>query len=310
MKMQMEDVAPRLRDALKAVPSMPMQSWLFRTISPHLMKLRPSPPMDGVKLSVPGKGAPAMRLFVPEERRSQAALLWIHGGGYIIGIAKLDDAICAQICRELGIVVASAEYRLAPRHPFPAPLDDCHAVWRWLHENVDELGIDPARVAIGGISAGGGLAAALVQRVHDEEGAGAAAQLLFAPMLDDRTASRRDLDAIGHFVWDNSFNHFGWSSYLGREPGASSLPDYASPARRKDLTGLPPAWIGVGSIELFREEDEVYAERLKAAGCDVRVEIVEGAPHGFEAWGARTDVGREYLQEARNWLAGKLAQAG
>jgi acetyl esterase/lipase len=307
MKMQIEDVAPDLWDALKAMPTLPLRSRLFRAVSPLLMSLRPAPRLEGVKRVKPRGGAPGLRLFVPERRKSNAALLWIHGGGYVIGVAKLDDALCAQVCRELGIVVASAEYRLAPRHPFPAPLDDCHAVWRWMLENAGDLGIEPARIAIGGMSAGGGLAAGLVQRVHDEEGPDAAAQWLLAPMLDDRTAARRELDEIGHLIWDNSLNHFGWSSYLDMEPGAPKVPDYAAPARRENLQGLPPAWIGFGSIELFRQEDESYAERLKSAGCDVRVEIVEGAPHGFEAWGAQTGIGREYLQKARNWLADRLA---
>lgn len=301
-----DEVAPGLKDALRAMPSIPLRSRLFRAISPLLMSLRSSPREEDVTLSVPRGDAPKMRLFVPDQRKSDAALLWIHGGGYIIGVAKLDDALCAQVCRELGIVVASAEYRLAPRHPFPAPLDDCHAVWRWLHENSAILGIDPARIAIGGMSAGGGLAAALVQRVHDEEGHGAAAQWLMAPMLDDRTAARRELDEISHFVWDNQLNAFGWKAYLGRGPGCPDLPPYSAPGRREDVSGLPPTWIGVGSIELFHDEDADYADGLKSAGCDVTLEVVDGAPHGFEAWGAGTEIGRAHLQKARNWLANKL----
>lgn len=305
--MQLEDVDAGLRDALLAMPNIPLRSRLFRAISPLLMKLRRTPPQEGVTMTVPVKGNGGMRLFVPDTRKSDGALLWIHGGGYVIGVAKLDDALCAQVARELGIVVASAEYRLAPRHPFPAPLEDCHAVWRWLQANAGGLGIDPGKVAIGGMSAGGGLAAALVQRVHDEEGPGACAQWLLAPMLDDRTAANRDLDEEGHFIWDNGLNHLGWKSYLGREPGAAELPDYAAPARRNDLSGFPPAWIGVGSIELFHDEDVAYAKRLAEAGCDVALEIVEGAPHGFEAWGAGTPISMSHLAKGRGWLAQYVA---
>ena len=173
-RMELEKVAPGLRKAVKAVPALPMRSGLIRAISSLLMKLRPTPSFEEVWLSVPRKGAPGLRLFVPEHQRSNTALLWIHGGGYVIGVAKMDDQLCAHVCRELGIIVASAEYRLAPRHPFPAPLDDCYAAWRWLQDNAAGLEIDPARIAIGGMSAGGGQAAALIQRVHDEDGPGAA----------------------------------------------------------------------------------------------------------------------------------------
>ena len=303
MKMTMDDVEPGLRDALETMPNVPIRSAFFRAISPLLMKMRSTGPHEGVQVSVPVRGNGGMRLFTPETRKSDGALLWIHGGGYVLGVAKLDDDFCAQVARELGIVVASVEYRLAPRHPFPAPLEDCHAVWRWLQDNAAGLGIDPGKIAIGGLSAGGGLAAGLVQRVHDDPGQGPVAQWLLAPMIDDRTAARRDLDATEHFVWDNSFNWFGWQSYLGKEPGSPDLPEYASPARRASLAGLPPAWIGVGSIELFRDEDVDYARRLGAAGVDVTLEIVEGAPHGFEAWGANTQIGAAHLRKGREWLS-------
>ena len=302
---QQEAIAPELRAPLAKLPSLPLRSALFRRLTTGLMKLRRPPSLPGVSITV--HKAPALRLYRPAVPRSDAALLWIHGGGYIIGTASIDDAFCASIARELGIVVVSAEYRLAPRHPFPAPLDDCHAAWRWLRDGAAELGIDPARVAIGGMSAGGGLAAALVQRVCDEAGAGPVAQLLMAPMLDDRTAAIRSLDALAHPVWDNALNRFGWEAYLSTRPGAAVLPPYASPARREELAGLPPAWIGVGAIELFHDEDVAYARRLEAAGVPVTLEIVPGAPHGFEAWGRETAIGRAHLAKATNWLSEALA---
>jgi acetyl esterase/lipase len=298
-------IDPDLSAALAKLPSPPLRSAWFRTLAPYLMKLQRRPEMPGVTLEV-RKNAPAARIYRPASARSRGALLWIHGGGYVIGAASVDDALCAQIAHELGILVVSAEYRLAPRHRYPAALDDCHAVWRWLVDQAPALSIDPALIVIGGMSAGGGLAAALAQRVCDESGPAPAAQLLMAPMLDDRTAAHRHLDDLRHPVWDNSLNRFGWQSYLGREPGAVEVPSYAAPARREDLSGLPPAWIGVGAIELFHDEDVAYAQRLEAAGVPVTLEVVPGAPHGFEAWGRGTTVSQAHIANAIRWLGERI----
>ena len=269
------------------------------------MKLRRAPVLPNVSLQACRR--PARRIYRPRLQRSNGALLWIHGGGYIIGNAAIDDALCGEIASNLGIVVVSADYRLAPRHRYPAALDDCHAVWLALLSEADALGVDPQRIVIGGMSAGGGLAAALVQRIIDEERARPIGQLLFAPMLDDRTAARRELDAAAHPVWDNGLNHLGWKSYLGKAPGVSEMPRYAVPARRADLSGLPPAWIGVGSIELFHDEDVDYASRLEAAGVPVSLEVVSGAPHGFEAWARDTPTGRAHIDKAIRWLGETIA---
>lgn len=300
-----ETIDPDLRPALAKLPNVPMRSAWFRAIAPYLMKLQRRPAMPGVSLDV-RRAAPACRIYRPHAVRSDGALLWIHGGGYVIGAASVDDALCAQIAEALGAIVVSAEYRLAPRHRYPAALDDCHAVWRWMLAEATVLGIDKRRMAIAGMSAGGGLAAALVQRVCDEEGPEPAAQVLMAPMLDDRTAAHRQLDSLDHPVWDNTLNRFGWRSYLGREPGAVEVSSHAAPARREDLSGLPPAWIGVGSIELFHDEDVAYAGRLEAAGVPVTLEIVPGAPHGFEAWGRETAISQRYIAAAIRWLGERI----
>jgi acetyl esterase/lipase len=241
------------------------------------------------------------RVYRPSHQRTNACLIWIHGGGLITGTAKLDDRFCAGTAATVGITIVSVDYRLAPKNPFPAPLDDCHAVWRWARENHASLGVDPDRIVVGGQSAGGGLAAALTQRLHDE-GHTPIAQWLFCPMLDDRTASRRELDDLHHWVWDNAANRFGWASYLGHEPGPTTVPDYASPARRASLTGLPPTWMYVSDIELFHQEDTDYAQRLKDAGVNVTLDIVTGAPHGFEAWAPSTQPAIDLLRRARQWL--------
>jgi acetyl esterase/lipase len=243
-----------------------------------------------------------VRLYRPATRRSPAALFWIHGGGLVIGRAVQDDHLCLLTARELGILVVSVEYRLAPEHPFPAALDDCFGAWRWLQHEADRLEVDPTRLAVGGESAGGGLAASLVQRIHDSDAVPVIAQWLFCPMLDDRTAACTDLDHVNHFVWNNQMNRFGWRAYLGVEPGAASVPEYAVPARRQDLRGLPRTWIGAGDIELFYEEDCAYAERLRDVGVDLTLDIVPGAPHGFEAWASNTTLSKAFIGRAQAWL--------
>ncbi len=308
-------VAPELRKETRimSVP-LPFGSAWGRALLRRLFALVPEVKQDAVRIDTPTGTPVPLRVYTPWERkgdeRDSGALLWIHGGGYIIGGVKQDDSFCIAAAQELGIVVVSVGYRLAPEHSFPLPLDDCHAAWTWMEKQAVALGIDPARIAIGGQSAGGGLAAALVQRVHDEGGPQPVAQWLFCPMIDDRTAARTDLDAIGHRLWNNCNNRTGWHAYLGQEPGASDWPPYAAPARMADVSGLPPAWIGVGDIDLFHAEDCTYAERLRDAGVDVTLRIVEGAPHGFESWAADSDMAQAYLAEARAWLGGRLEREG
>lgn len=292
-------MAPELRRVVRWMPPMPLERAWGRGLMRRLARLARTPDLPGVTLELPERG---VRVYRPHEHRSTAALLWVHGGGLVIGGAAQDDRLCGSTARDLGVTVVSAEYRLAPENPYPAALDDCHAAWTWLQDNAASLGVDPSRVVVGGQSAGGGLAAALVQRLHDAGGAQPVAQWLFCPMLDDRTAARTDLDAVGHRVWNNRLNRFGWRSYLAAAPGAPTTPPYAVPARRDDLGGLPRTWIGVGDIDLFHDEDREYARRLRAAGVDTTFHTVSGAPHGFEAWAADTAIARDYLATALAWL--------
>lgn len=272
----------------------------------RVLRLLPFPPLPkGVRRETVRLPGGAARVYTPA-KPGGAALLWIHGGGMVIGHTWQDDRRCAEIARTLGIVVVSAEYRLAPTYPFPTPLDDVHAVWRWLLDHAAERGIDPRRLAIGGQSAGGGLAASLTLRVRDDGGVQPAAQWLFCPMLDDRTASDTTLDAARHFLWDNVSNRMGWTAYLAQPPGGASVPAEAVPARRHDLAGLPPTWIGYGSIELFRDEDAAYAGHLADAGVDVTTDEVPGAPHAFESIAASAPVTTAYLSRANAWLADRL----
>ncbi len=232
------------------------------------------------------------------------ALLWIHGGGYIIGTAEMEDHVCAQFSKRLGITVASVEYRLAPEHPYPAALEDCYAALTWL---AGLPGVDPGRVAIGGASAGGGLAAALALWARDRgssgQGVTPAFQLLVYPMLDDR--SSMTTDPPNYRLWSPRANRFGWTAYLG-----DADPRVAVPARRDDLSGLPPAWIGVGTNDLFHDEDLAYAERLQAAGVPCDVEVVPGAFHGFDLWAAKSPVSQRFFDSQCEALGAGLAAVG
>lgn len=281
---------PDLRRAARYLPKQiitPVTFPLVRMATRHLWRRVPK---DVEALTL--HSGVRVRLFRPPQPPPPsgpgAALLWIHGGGYVIGHAAQDDVQCRRFARELGITVASVDYRLAPENPYPAPLEDCYAALTWLAALPS---VDRTRVAIGGASAGGGLAAALALLARDRGEVTPAAQLLVYPMLDDRTVDRDGLNHPGHRLWNQTTNKFGWSAYLG-----DADPDVAVPARRTDLVGLPPAWVGVGTLDLFHDEDLAYAERLRAAGVPCQVEVIQGAFHGFDGVAPKAKVSQEFFR--------------
>jgi acetyl esterase/lipase len=305
--MKLDMVDQELRRSAGRMPRLPIHRDWGRRVVRALVRRRPlGRPAEGVDISVLDQG-PGLRLYTPAGGGSGAALLWVHGGGYVIGDAVQDEAFCSATAHALGIVVVSTNYRLAPEHRFPAALDDAVTAWQWLQRSAASLGVDQHRIAVGGSSAGAGLAACMAQRLHDTGGAARPyAQWLFSPMLDDRTAARRELDRTQHRVWNNAANRIGWAAYLGTEPGGPHAPDYAVAARRRDLTALPPAWISVGDIDLFADEDRDYAQRLRDAGVDCTLDVIPGAPHGFETWAAGTTIARGLLERGRAWLGARL----
>ena len=304
--MKLDLVDPELRHSVARMPRLPVRrKWGRRVVRALVIRHGPGEPVEGADVGILDEGQ-GMRLYTPAGGGSGAALLWVHGGGYVIGDVVQDDAFCAATAHELGIVVVSTNYRLAPEHPFPAALDDIFAAWQWLQKSAGSLGVDQERIAVGGSSAGAGLAACLAQRLLDAGGAQPIGQWLFSPMLDDRTAARRELDRVRHRVWHNAANRTGWGAYLGTGPGGPHTPDYAVASRRAELSGLPPAWISVGDIDLFADECRTYAERLRAAGVGCDFDLVPGAPHGFETWAPDTRIAQELLERSRAWLGVRL----
>ena len=281
---RVEEIHPDLRRVARFAPRQIVYPWSLPLLRRLPMGNRSSD--DGVDVVDLPSGAGA-RLYRPTAAAAPtAALLWIHGGGYLLGSPEQDDALCRRYVQRLGIVVAAARYRLAPEHPYPIPLEDCYQVLTWL---AGLPGVDADRIAIGGASAGGGLAAALGFLARDRGEVSPVLQVLSYPMLDDRTVGP-ELDKPGFRLWNTRSNRFGWTSYLG---GAD--PAVAVPARRTDLAGLAPAWLGVGTLDLFCAEDLAYAARLNAAGVECEVHEVPGAFHGFDGLAPKAAVSQAYF---------------
>jgi acetyl esterase/lipase len=230
----------------------------------------------------------------------------IHGGGYVLGTYATDDLAFDRWCPAFGCVGVSVDYRLAPETPYPGPLEDCYAGLRWTFDHHEELGIDPDRIGIGGVSAGGGLAAALALLARDRGEVPLLYQLLDCPMLDDRRHTpSSQLDGL--LVWNRHSNEFGWRSYLGDLFGSADVPAYAAAARAEDLSGLPPAYVCVGTADGFRDEDVDYATRLNQAGVPTELHVHPGAPHGVAALFASSAVAQRYRSGIDEWLGRQLA---
>lgn len=213
-----------------------------------------------------------------------SAALYLHGGGMILGLDELGvmyDTAVRHYVAHSGVPMLVVDYRVAPEHPHPAPLEDCYAALRWLAGHTDELQLDPARLAVMGDSAGGGLAAAVCLLARDRGGPAIAEQLLVYPMLDDRTPMP-DSAMAPFLTWSYDDNVTGWHALLGHPPGRDGIAPYAAPARAADLSGLPPAYLDVGDLDMFRDEDIDYARRLAVAGVPTELHMYPGCPHAFE----------------------------
>jgi len=308
-------VDPELLATIKALPK-PTQG------TPNLAAMRsspawtplPPPAPQLVDRHIPGpKGAPEIHLVIVDPApgsRNRPALLHIHGGGYVSGTAGLFSTVLQRTAQTCGCLVVSVNYRLAPETRFPGSLEDNYTALSWLYANADKLGVDRKRIAVGGESAGGGHSAALAIAARDRREIPIAFQVLIYPMLDDRTGSSRPVPPhIGAFVWTAENNAFGWTSFLGVPAGSKNVPAGSVPARVRNLAGLPPAFIGVGSIDLFVDEDIDYARRLVDAGVPTELHVIPGAYHGFNLLVPNAAVTSRFTEYWTNALTRGLARS-
>ncbi|MBT2225083.1 alpha/beta hydrolase [Nonomuraea sp. NEAU-A123] len=226
----------------------------------------------------------------------------IHGGGMVMGDNRSQVPEMLDLAQEVGAAVVSVEYRLAPETPHPGPVEDCYAGLAWTVEHAEELGFDPERIIVAGGSAGGGLAAALALMARDRGGPALFAQMLMYPMIDDRndTLSARQLAGLGTF--DQASNQGGWTALLGDARGTDDVSPYAAPAREADLSGLPPAFIDVGSAETFRDEDVTYASRIWQVGGIAELHVWPGGFHGSDLLVPQAVLSQNAREARARWL--------
>ncbi len=300
----MLDTFPALNITVEALPQIRA---MFNEMNAQMLAATPEfPDIVVSERHIPGpQGAPAVRVLVYLPKNASTltpALLWIHGGGYVIGNADLVDPQIKNIVATTGCAAVSVDYRLAPETPHPGPVEDCYAALKWLYTNAEKLGIDTTRIAIGGDSAGGGLTAGLALLTRDRGEVPLVLQLLIYPMLDDRTVTTADPHPYtGEYIWTADANRLGWAALLGQEPGGPGVSPYAAAARAEKLEGLAPAFIGVGTLDLFLEEDMEYARRLMRAGVPTELHVYPGAFHGFPM-AADAKVSQAFVRDQLNAL--------
>ncbi|MGW0866316.1 alpha/beta hydrolase [Streptomyces sp. NPDC002611] len=257
---------------------------------------------------VPGpQGEPDISLLIcrpaaPVAAGARPVIYHVHGGGMVIGNNRVGVDVPLAWARALDAVVVSVEYRLAPEHPHPAPVEDVYAGLLWTAEHAAELGADPERIVVAGASAGGGLCAALALLTRDRKGPRPIGQVLMCPMLDDRNDTPSTYQMAGLGVWDRTANETGWSALLGSRRGGPDVPAYAAPARAEDLTGLPPAFLDVGSAETFRDEVVAYASRIWQAGGVAELHVWPGGFHGFDGFAPQAALSQSARAAHVDWL--------
>lgn len=274
----------------------------------------PAPAPAVVERLIPGLGSqPPVSIQVvgqTSDGQPRPAVLHIHGGGFISGKAQNLTPFCQELAARFDCVVINVGYRLSPEAPYPGPVEDNYAALKWLYDNAAVLGVDRARIAVMGESAGGGHAALLAIKARDRGEVPVCLQVLLYPMLDDRTGTVHAVpDHIGTIGWNAAANAFGWSAFLGVPAGSDRVPAGAVPARVPSLAGLPPTFIGVGALDLFVDEDIAYAQRLVAAGVPTSLVVVPGAYHAFDFVVPEARISRAFTQAWQSALASAFAPA-
>jgi acetyl esterase len=293
-------VHPQVQEILDAGKELPaprsLEEARVQYAAGCLTYVGPAEPVD--RVSDEDAGGVRVRVFVPKDA-SQAeplpCVLWIHGGGWILGTIDAHDALCRALCNAAGAVVASVDYRLAPEHQHPAQLDDCEKALRWVQRSAESLGVDPARIAVAGDSAGGNLAAVLARRFRSE----LVFQALVYPAID-ATCSTGSYETSGSWDYGLARDHMQlcWAAYA---PDGADDPD-VSPILADDLAGLPPALVVGAEYDPLRDEGVAYAERLREAGVEARASCYEGMVHGFFRWRGGVDAAHEAMEEVAEAL--------
>ena len=296
-------VHPELRNGLNMMPG----GNFTREMLPVIRKMGGMPlqavPEDpSIKIYnrlIPGpKDAPEVRVRIYEPLNKQPkapGILYIHGGGYIVGTPEMTDGSCIHMVQEIGCVVVSVDYRLSPDTPYPGPLEDCYAALEWFSSSADTLGVDAGNIAVAGGSAGGGLTAGLALLARDRKGPKIVFQAPLYPMIDDRNITPSSYEIVDTRFWNRAKNEFGWEMYLG-PLYKGDVPIYAAPARAEDLSGLPPCYTLVGELDLFRDETIDYCARLLRAGVPTELHVFPGCYHGFDM-NVSTEIGKRVENE-------------
>lgn len=287
-------IDPELLPGLERMPTLTLSDEMLAFLNQQIRGMQESQPLPELQGEIEERqiGSPEghdITVLIHRPRGStgtrRPAVLHMHGGGYVLGSARLMLAGAHQMAIDADCVVVSVDYRLAPGTRHPGPLEDCYTALKWLHDNADLLNVDHARIAVAGESAGGGLAAATALLARDRGEIRLIHQHLIYPMLDDRTCTRETHPHAGQVVWTPASNRFGWAALLDCEPGSDDVSPYAAAARAEDLTGLPNTYLHVGALDLFIEENMDYARRLIRAGVPTELHVFAGAYHGFDLVG-------------------------
>jgi len=305
-----DQLDPEIAEAVRAIPIPDLDRTVLRDMRefsfpvPELSDL-----VTRVEMEVPGENPGDLpipvRIHAPADRTGRLpGVVAIHGGGFVIGDRTMYDGLFDRWCVDPGMVGVSVGYRRAPENPYPDPLEDCYRALKWTASNAEALGIDQSTIGLYGASAGGGLAAGLALLARDRGEVQVAFQFLQYPMLDDRqTTPSSQLDDL--YIWSRRSNAFGWTAYLGDLYGNDDVPGYAAAARAEHLSGLPPAYLCVGALDGFRDEDIGYAQRLLQAGVPTELHVLPGAPHGFEMMG-NSAIARQSTLNADAWIRRQL----
>ncbi|SDC91181.1 alpha/beta hydrolase [Rhodococcus tukisamuensis] len=316
MTMARPALDPELRELLA---DMPLMSQLSREVLAELRQL-PSTPVESLlacrqvdrrEIAVPAQDGARilMSVYSPgntDHTTPAPCVYWMHGGGMVMGDRFSQIDIPLDWLDEFGAVVVSVEYRLAPEATGCTLVDDCYQGLRWVAEHSTELGIDPARIVVAGVSAGGGLAAGVTLLARDLGAPAIAAQILVCPMLDHRNTSTSSHQYSGiPGVWTREMNEFGWHAVLG-DLTTDEVSQYISPALADDLSGLPTTYIDTGSAEVFRDEDIDYATRIWAAGGQAELQVWAGGFHGFDTMYPQAQISATARRTRTDWFARHL----